>query len=70
MKHLFLVDDEKNIRDILRKFLEKSGYLVTEFVNGDQLVEEMNRQNPDLIVLDIMMPGLDGLELCKDQKIQ
>lgn len=65
MKHLFLVDDEKNIRDILRKFLEKSGYLVTEFVNGDQLVEEMNRQNPDLIVLDIMMPGLDGLELCK-----
>lgn len=65
MKHIFIVDDEKNIRDLIKKYLEKEGFGVTVFENGENIVSELTRLNPDLIVLDIMMPGIDGLELCK-----
>ncbi|QFT89274.1 Transcriptional regulatory protein WalR [Bacillus sp. THAF10] len=64
--HVFVVDDEKNIRDILEKYLVNEGYKVTLFSKGEQVVSEIQRLSPDLIVLDIMMPGMDGLELCKD----
>lgn len=65
MKHIFVVDDERNIRDLIKKYLQKEGYKVTLFEDGVNLLEEINRLKPDLIVLDIMMPGIDGLELCK-----
>ncbi|OEF99939.1 DNA-binding response regulator [Vulcanibacillus modesticaldus] len=65
MKHIFVVDDEKNIREIIIKYLEKEGYKVTSFVNGNNVLSEMKRLKPDLLVIDIMMPGIDGLELCK-----
>ncbi|EOD00216.1 response regulator transcription factor [Caldisalinibacter kiritimatiensis] len=66
MKHIFVVDDEKNIRDLIQKYLQKEGYKVTLFEHGNNLISEINRLKPDLIVLDIMMPGIDGLELCKE----
>ncbi|KUO75267.1 MAG: two-component system response regulator [Clostridia bacterium BRH_c25] len=66
MKHIFVVDDERNIRDLIRKYLEKEGFLVTVFENAQNVVSEINRLKPDLLVLDIMMPGGDGLELCKE----
>lgn len=66
MKHIFVVDDERNIRDLIRKYLEKEGFLVTVFENAQNVVNEINRLKPDLLVLDIMMPGSDGLELCKE----
>ncbi len=65
LKHIFVVDDEKNIREIIKKFLEKEGYKITLFENGLQIINEMERLKPDLLVIDIMMPGIDGLELCK-----
>lgn len=65
MKHIFVVDDEKNIRDIIRKYLEKEGYKVTVFESGHYVLSEVKRLKPDLLVIDIMMPGTDGLELCK-----
>ncbi|MFC4800188.1 response regulator transcription factor [Neobacillus sp. GCM10023253] len=65
MKHVFVVDDEQNIRDILQKYIENEGYKVTLFSDGRQVYEEMLRLKPDLLVIDIMMPHLDGLELCK-----
>lgn len=65
MKHIFVVDDERTIRDLIKKYLEKEGYRVTAFEDGSNLINELGRLNPDLIVLDIMMPGIDGLELCK-----
>lgn len=65
MKSVFVIDDEKNIRDIIKKYLEKEGYKVTLFENAQNVLEEMNRLNPDLLVIDIMMPGIDGLELTK-----
>jgi DNA-binding response OmpR family regulator len=65
MKHVFVVDDEKSIRDILKKYIEHEGYKVTLFNNGLQVVPEIGRIKPDLLVIDIMMPGMDGMELCK-----
>lgn len=70
MKHIFVVDDEHNIRDLIRKYLEKEGYQVTVFENSQNVISEINRLAPDLLVLDIMMPGIDGLELCKDIRKQ
>ncbi|MEA4847774.1 MAG: response regulator transcription factor [Clostridiaceae bacterium] len=66
MKHIFVIDDERNIRELIRKYLEKEGFLVTVFENSQNIVSEINRLKPDLLVLDIMMPGIDGLELCKE----
>ncbi|NRD76745.1 response regulator transcription factor [Bacillus sp. BRMEA1] len=65
MKHIFVIDDEKNIRDILQKYIESEGYKVTLFSDGRNVYEEMQRLKPDLLIIDIMMPHLDGLELCK-----
>lgn len=65
MSHIFIVDDEKNIRDILGKYLIKEGFRVTSFPSGEHVLEDIVRLGPDLLVLDIMMPGIDGLELCK-----
>jgi DNA-binding response OmpR family regulator len=65
MKHIFVIDDEKNIREILKKYIENEGFKVTLFENGNYVMSEMNRLKPDLLVIDIMMPGIDGLELCK-----
>ncbi|CAM2861369.1 response regulator transcription factor [Paenibacillus sediminis] len=66
MKHVFVVDDEKNIRDILKKYIESQGYNVTLFDHGVNVITEIGRLKPDLIVLDIMMPGIDGMELCRE----
>jgi DNA-binding response OmpR family regulator len=66
MKHIFVVDDERNIRDLIRKYLEKESFKVTVFEDGQNLISEINRLKPDLLVLDIMMPNIDGLELCKE----
>ncbi|WP_410511722.1 response regulator transcription factor [Paenibacillus sp. BR2-3] len=66
VKHVFVVDDEKSIRDILCKYIENEGYKVTVFVNGESVLPELGRLRPDLLVLDIRMPGMDGIELCKE----
>jgi DNA-binding response OmpR family regulator len=65
LKHIFVVDDEKSIRDILQKYIENEGHKVTLFENGTAVLVEIPRLKPDLLVVDIMMPGIDGMELCK-----
>ncbi|QYR22989.1 response regulator transcription factor [Paenibacillus sp. sptzw28] len=65
VKHIFVVDDEKSIRDILKKYIENEGDKVTLFDNGSSVLAEITRMKPDLLVLDIMMPGVGGMELCK-----
>ncbi len=66
MKHIFVVDDEQNIRDLIKKYLVKDGYRVTTFPDGLKVLNELQAQRPDLLVLDINMPGIDGIELCKE----
>lgn len=65
MKHtIYLADDEANIRDLMKMFLLNGGYAVQAFASGDELMEAFRRQPADLVILDVMMPGTDGLALC------
>lgn len=66
--HIFVVDDEKNIRELIKKYLEKENYRVTLFADAENLVSAAEKENPDLIVLDIMMPGKDGLTAFREMQ--
>lgn len=61
---IYIAEDDMSIRELERAFLVKSGYRVEVFENGDSLYERFKKENADLIILDIMMPGTDGLTLC------
>ncbi len=61
---ILVVDDEMQIREILRIYFEKEGFNVAEAENGEDALKKINSERPDLIVLDIMMPVMDGLEFC------
>lgn len=64
MKHLPLADDDANIRALLRHVMTKEGYRVHEAQDGLAAVKLMQETPIDLAILDVMMPGMDGLELC------
>src|SRR4051812_34870247 len=63
---ILLVDDEQDILDFLSYNLEKEGFLVDTATNGKDAINKANKQKPDLIVLDVMMPGMDGIETCRE----
>ena len=64
MKLIYIADDEKNIRNLVKAFLEKEGYKVESFENGDMLFDAFKTKECDLVILDIMMPGNNGLIIC------
>ncbi len=61
---VLLVDDEQDIIDLLKYNLEREGYQVHTALNGREAIKQARQHRPDLIVLDIMMPGMDGVEVC------
>jgi two-component system alkaline phosphatase synthesis response regulator PhoP len=61
---VLLVDDEQDIVDLLKYNLEREGYQVYTALNGKDAIKSAKANHPDLIVLDIMMPGMDGVEVC------
>ena len=63
--NILVVDDEKEIRDLLEINLRSEGYIVFKASCGNDALEILNREEIDLVVLDIMMPDMDGLEVCK-----
>ena len=63
-EHILVVDDEEDILELVRYNLEKTGYLVSCVANGGDAVKSARSAPPDLVVLDLMLPGLDGLEVC------
>lgn len=65
IKIIYFADDEKNIRDLVVPFLEHDGFTVRAFETGDLLLEAYKNQKPDLVILDIMMPGTNGLDVMK-----
>lgn len=62
---ILLVDDEKGITDYLAPILERAGYSVTVAVDGHMALRKVHELHPDLIVLDVLMPGIDGREVCR-----
>lgn len=67
-KLILVVDDEEDILFILKNVLSKKGYLVKEAYSGEECLELLKKEKPDLIFMDIMMPGLDGWETAKKIK--
>lgn len=66
MKKILVVDDEKPISDIVKFNLTKEGYEVFTAFDGEEAVEMVNEIEPDLILLDLMLPKMDGLEVCRE----
>jgi two-component system OmpR family response regulator len=63
--HLLIVDDDPEIRDLLARFLREHGFLVSVAADGEEMMQLMLDGEPDLVVLDLMLPGEDGLSLCR-----
>ena len=63
--HILIVDDDDKIRNLLKDFLISNNFLVSTAINGEEALKKINIINFDVLILDIMMPGIDGYELTK-----
>jgi two-component system OmpR family response regulator len=70
LKHVLIVDDEKRIREVVEYALQKDGFRVSSAADGLAALAAVERDPPDLVVLDVMLPGLDGLSVCKKIRSQ
>jgi len=62
---VLVVDDDETVRDVVRRYLERDGHEVVVAGDGESALQLVAKQLPDLIVLDLMLPGIDGLEVCR-----
>jgi two-component system, OmpR family, alkaline phosphatase synthesis response regulator PhoP len=67
-KGILVVEDEEDILELLRHHLTREGFAVTASGSGEDAVKAVSRKAPDLVLLDLMLPGLDGLEVCRTLK--
>jgi len=65
MKHILIVEDESQLREFIGLYYKAEGYQITEAADGEEALEQFKNGHFDLVVLDIMMPKLDGYEVCK-----
>ena len=70
MAKILVVDDEEPILELLRFNLEKEGYQVYVAKDGQEALDRVEKEQPDLLVLDVMLPGMDGLEVCRILRLQ
>ncbi|MDD2620094.1 MAG: response regulator transcription factor [Syntrophomonadaceae bacterium] len=66
MSTIFVVDDEDNIRLLISRYLQNEGFTVEAFTSTEELFHRLKSGYPDMFILDIMLPGQDGLEFCRD----
>ena len=64
-KKILIVEDEANIRELLRLYLEREGYTVLEAENGVEGIKKWKSDKPDMLLVDVMMPVMDGWEVCR-----
>jgi DNA-binding response OmpR family regulator len=64
-QRVLVVDDDPTVSDVVRRYLERAGYAVTLAGDGPGALAAYSRDQPDLVVLDLMLPGIDGLEVCR-----
>jgi two-component system phosphate regulon response regulator PhoB len=69
-EHILVIDDEEDILELVRFHLERDGYLVTCAETGEKALELVRANMPDLVVLDLMLPGIDGLEVARLMKTE
>ncbi|MBT0566365.1 response regulator transcription factor [Williamsia sp. CHRR-6] len=62
---VLVVDDDDTVREVVRRYLTRAGHSVVEAVDGPGAVAAMHRHGPDAVVLDVMLPGIDGLDVCR-----
>jgi DNA-binding response OmpR family regulator len=65
METVLVVDDEPTLRDVVVRYLEREGYLALVAGDGEEAESILRNEAPDLVILDVMLPGTDGLELCR-----
>jgi len=65
VKHIVVVEDEEDIADLIALHLRREGYRVTAHGDGEEAWQALDRDPPALVVLDLMLPGIDGLEICR-----
>ena len=63
---VLIADDEKEIRNLLRLYLENDGFQVSDVASGEEVAGAMDKFKPDIVLLDVMMPGKDGIHVLKD----
>ncbi len=66
MKYILIVEDEEKIAGVVRDYLERSGFKTHVLTQGDKVVPHVREKAPDLVLLDIMLPNMDGIEVCKE----
>lgn len=66
MAKILVVNDEKEVRDILKNILSKEGHKVFVANKGEEAIKKVNAYSPDLMILDVMIPGMDGYEICAE----
>ncbi len=64
-RRIIVVEDEKDLAELISHHLEREGYAVACYANGEQGMAAIDRDVPDLVVLDLMLPGIDGFEICR-----
>lgn len=65
-RSILIVEDERQIAELIRDYLEQAGFTVSILERGDQVIPLVKAKPPDLILLDIMLPGMDGMEICRE----
>ena len=70
MERVLVVDDDATVSDVVRRYLERAGYVVLLAQDGPAALSVFREQRPDLVVLDLMLPGVDGLEVCRRMRAE
>ena len=68
-KKVFIVEDEPDLRDTLQYNFENEGFKVKSFPNGESFLENIKNDKPNLVILDLMLPGISGLDVCRDLRM-
>lgn len=63
---VFIVEDEPKLARVLEEYLQRDGFRTHQIERGDQVMAQAKELGPDLILLDLMLPGLDGMEVCRE----
>ena len=65
MPNILLVEDDRALSELIGSYLQRNGFTVSVIARGDLVLEQVRRDKPDLVILDLMLPGLDGLQVCR-----